>query len=75
MREYHPRRKTPFPTEAGHKQIAVVLPSLSEQRRIVEHLDALQAKVDALKAMQSQTAAELDALLPSILDRAFKGEL
>jgi hypothetical protein len=25
--------------------------------------------------LQSETAAELDALLPSILDRAFKGEL
>jgi len=25
--------------------------------------------------LQAQTAAELDALLPSVLDRAFKGEL
>jgi len=25
--------------------------------------------------MKTETAAELDALLPSILDRAFKGEL
>jgi len=25
--------------------------------------------------MKNQTAAELDALLPAILDRAFKGEL
>lgn len=51
-----------------------VLP-LSEQRRIVAHLDALQAKVDALKRLQSETAAELDALIPSILEKAFKGEL
>jgi len=28
-----------------------------------------------LKRLQAETAAELDALLPSILDRAFKGEL
>ena len=48
---------------------------LSEQRRIVAELDALQAEVDRLKALQAETAAELDALLPSILDRAFKGEL
>jgi len=27
------------------------------------------------KRLQAETAAELDALLPSILDRAFKGEL
>jgi hypothetical protein len=31
--------------------------------------------VDALKKLQAETAAELDALLPSILDRAFRGEL
>jgi type I restriction enzyme S subunit len=37
--------------------------------------DELQAKVSALKRLQAETAAELDALLPSILDRAFKGEL
>ncbi len=36
-------------------------------------LDALQAEVDALKRLQAETAAELDALLPAILDRAFKG--
>lgn len=37
--------------------------------------DNLQSKVDALKRLQAETAAELDALLPSILDKAFKGEL
>jgi type I restriction enzyme S subunit len=48
---------------------------LEQQRRIVAYLDGLQAKVDRLKALQAQTRAELDALLPSILDRAFKGAL
>jgi type I restriction enzyme S subunit len=38
-------------------------------------LDELQTKVDALKRLEAETAAELDALLPSILDRAFRGEL
>jgi type I restriction enzyme, S subunit len=46
-----------------------------EQRRIVAYLDDLEAKVDALMRLQGETAAELDALLPSILDKAFKGEL
>ena len=32
-------------------------------------------EVDTLKKLQGETAAELDSLLPSILDRAFKGEL
>jgi len=32
-------------------------------------------KVNALRGVQSQSQEELDALLPSILDKAFKGEL
>lgn len=51
------------------------VPTIEEQRHIVAYLDHLQAKVDALKQLQAETAAELDALLPSVLDRAFKGEL
>lgn len=51
------------------------VPSLDKQRRIVAYLDGLQDKVDALKKLQSETAAELAALLPSILDKAFKGQL
>jgi hypothetical protein len=31
--------------------------------------------VDELAALQAATQAELDALLPSVLDRAFQGEL
>jgi len=31
--------------------------------------------VDDRKRLQAETQAELDALMPSILDRAFKGEL
>jgi len=49
--------------------------SISEQRRLVGYLDDLQAKVDSLKVLQVGTTAELDALLPSVLDRAFNGEL
>ncbi|HXH12357.1 MAG TPA: restriction endonuclease subunit S [Alphaproteobacteria bacterium] len=52
-----------------------VILSLKEQRRIIAELDALQAEVDRLKALQAETATELDALLPAIFDRAFRGEL
>jgi len=41
----------------------------------VPELDALHAEVDALKRLRSETAAELDALFPSIFDKAFKAEL
>lgn len=53
----------------------IPVPSLSEQRRIMTELDALNAEVNALKRLQAETAVELDALSPSILDQAFKGEL
>ena len=71
-------------TSASMKKIsqgtvmAIPFPShlpVTDQRRIVAELDALQSEVDRLKALQAETAAELDALLPAILDRAFKGEL
>lgn len=55
--------------------LAIPIPNKPEQRRIVAELDALQAEVDALKRLQAETAAKLDALLPALLDRAFKGEL
>jgi type I restriction enzyme S subunit len=46
-----------------------------EQKHIVAELEALQRQVDELKIFQAETSNELNALLPSILDRAFKGEL
>jgi len=62
----------------SHKDIEKIpfaVPVVAEQTRIVAELDALQAEVDALKRLQEETLKELDALLPSILDKAFKGEL
>jgi len=57
------------------KKMEFPYPPLPEQRRIVAYLDDLQAKIDALKRLQAETGKELNALLPSILDKAFKGEL
>lgn len=50
-------------------------PPLPEQRHIVAYLDELQAKVDALRHLQAETGAEMDALMPAVLDKAFKGEM
>jgi type I restriction enzyme S subunit len=54
----------------------------NELRRIVAYLDSVplsrdlrQARLASLRELQSQTQEELDALLPSVLDKAFKGEL
>jgi len=49
----------------------VWLPPMNWQNRIAE----VQREMDVLKKLQAETAAELDALLPSILDKAFKGEI
>lgn len=57
------------------ESIEISLPSIQEQRGIVQYLDKVQAKVDAVKRLQAETAAELDALLPAVLDRAFRGDL
>jgi type I restriction enzyme S subunit len=57
------------------RSLSLPFPPLFEQRRIVSELDGLQEEVHALKYLQAETAAELDALLPAILDRAFKGEI
>jgi hypothetical protein len=35
----------------------------------------LRAKANALQELQSASGKELSALMPSVLDRAFKGEL
>jgi type I restriction enzyme S subunit len=51
------------------------VPAIPEQRRVVADLDAVNADVESLKRLQDETATILDALLPAILDRAFKGEL
>jgi len=37
--------------------------------------ELLLAKVNALREVQSATGEELSALLPSVLDKTFKGEL
>jgi len=57
------------------KSIDVPLPALNDQRLIVERIHDLQSKLDLLKRHQAETAAALDALLPAVLVRAFRGEL
>ncbi len=51
--------------------IEMPMPDVEQQKQG----EALFAEVDALKRLQAETAADLAALLPAILARAFKGEL
>jgi type I restriction enzyme S subunit len=53
----------------------IPVPTLAEQCRIVAELDRLQTEVNALKRLQAEAATEIEALMPSVLSRAFAGEL
>ena len=57
------------------RQFAFVLPPFEEQQRVVVEIDRLRGQIDAIRHAQTQTDTTLSALLPSILDRAFAGEL
>jgi len=54
-----------------YKQIKIPLPLLAEQKKIVARLDSLSEKIDELKKLQIETAADLDALEKSLLHQAF----
>jgi type I restriction enzyme, S subunit len=57
------------------KAFRLFRPPLEAQRRFIEQLSTLRAKMDDLTKLQSGTSTELDALMPSILSKAFRGEL
>lgn len=57
------------------RRFPFALPNFDVQDCIIAEFDALQAKADSVKALQTETASELDAMLSAILDKAFKGDL
>ena len=57
------------------KKIKIPLPSLSEQKKIVAHLDSLSENINKIQQAQTATADDLTALEQSILHKAFQGEL
>ncbi len=62
----------------SHKDIerlSISVPDVREQRRAVAEIEALKAQAGALATAQAARRAELDALLPAILNRAFAGTL
>ena len=52
-------------------QLEFSMPSLSDQKSAV----AMFATISTVQDIQREIVAELDAMLPAILDKAFKGEL
>jgi type I restriction enzyme S subunit len=57
------------------KNIAVAVPKLEEQRRVVEQLASISNETQRLEAIYQQKIAALNELKQSILQRAFSGEL
>lgn len=51
------------------------LPPTDVQQKIASYLGNLESKTNELRHLQSAVQKELDALVPAILDRAFKGRL
>ena len=65
-----------FNVSLGRLRTAQIpVPPLHEQRKLVNQMRALESKAAPLRLFQTQTAAELDVLMPSILSKAFCGEL
>lgn len=57
------------------RALELPVPTLLKQQDMLSDIENLKDKIDSVEELQAQTAAELDAMLPSILDKAFKGEL
>ena len=57
------------------KDLNIQYPTLLEQQKIVEKLDALQEQTKQLEAIYTQKIKECDELKQSILQKAFRGEL
>lgn len=62
-------------TVPNFKESKLYVPSLSEQKAIVEKLDALSSETTRLAAICQQKLAALEALKKSLLHQAFSGEL
>ncbi len=75
LRLYLTGSTRPKLTQSAMKNIPLPLPPLSEQRRIVERLEGVQGRLQAIRAAQAATAPKLQALERAILERAFRGEL
>lgn len=70
-------RGSTFPNIPKDKlgNIELPLAKLSEQKDITRYLDSIQENVDKLKKLVSEISEKISELRPSILNKAFKGEL
>jgi hypothetical protein len=57
------------------KQESLACGNASQSRKPLGSRMMMYARLASLRELQSATGEELSALLPSVLDKAFKGEL
>ncbi len=65
----------PFIRQSVVRKQKIPFSTLTEQRRIVARLEAIEEQVQALKKAQEDTEGHLKKLEDSILNKAFLGEL
>lgn len=53
----------------------IPVPPIEEQKSLVNHFNKIRTQISNLRVIQQETFVKLNALMPSILDKAFKGEL
>jgi type I restriction enzyme S subunit len=61
--------------KAKLKRLKIPLPPLDEQRRIVRRIEEISRRVEEARRLQQETQAQLDKVIPSVLSKAFRGEL
>lgn len=57
------------------RQFSFLLPPIPERERIISEVETVLARVDALCGTQAHTAKATSAILPTVLDRAFRLDL
>ncbi len=57
------------------KKIVFPVPPLKEQLKIINHIDSLLNMINIIKKSQTEIDKETEEIIPSILDKAFNGEL
>lgn len=57
------------------RDLAIPVPPIAEQQRIVAHFDDLRGKKGDIDCLSMESAEAVNSLLPSILNHAFRGEL
>ena len=65
----------PFLSLRDLRSLEATIPPLSEQRRCISYINSLQKKIEEIRKLRAEIEKGIEELIPSILDKAFRGEL